>query len=73
MSTKIMGINMTMHHFIFGVTEDKVTFNPDNYPGIKITDQRPLLYYFSKMIQKGSVPNCIILEFVLGVEVVQQG
>jgi len=40
MSTKIMGINCTMHHFIFGVTEDKVTFNPDNYPGIKITDQR---------------------------------
>lgn len=40
MSTKIMGINCTMHHFIFGVSEDYVTFNPDNFPGIKITDQR---------------------------------
>ena len=40
MSTKMMGINCTMHHFIFGVTEDKVTFNPDDFPGIKIVDQR---------------------------------
>lgn len=40
MSTKIMGINCTMHHFIFGVSEDYVTFNPDNYPGINISDQR---------------------------------
>jgi len=40
MSTKMMGINCTMHHFIFGVSEDMVTFNPDNYLNIKIVDQR---------------------------------
>ncbi len=39
MNAKIMGINMSMHHFIFGVSDDYVTFNPDNYPGVKITDQ----------------------------------
>jgi len=38
MNTKMMGINMSMHHFIFGVNESKVTFNPDDYPGVKITD-----------------------------------
>ncbi len=40
MSTKMMGINCTMHHFIFGVTENKVTFNPDDFPGVNIVDQR---------------------------------
>lgn len=40
MSAKMIGINCTMHHFIFGVTKDKVTFNPDDFPGIKIVDQR---------------------------------
>lgn len=40
MTTKMMGINITMRDFKFGVTEDQVTFNPDNYPGIKITDKR---------------------------------
>jgi len=40
MSTKMMGINMSMHHFIFGVSERKVTFNPDDFPGVKIEDRR---------------------------------
>lgn len=40
MNAKMMGINFTMHHFIFGVSESKVTFNPDDYPGVKVTDQR---------------------------------
>ena len=40
MSTKVMGINCTMHHFIFGVSESKVTFNPDDFPGVIISDQR---------------------------------
>ena len=40
MNTKMMGINCTMHHFIFGVSESMVTFNPDDYPGVQISDQR---------------------------------
>ena len=40
MSTKVMGINCTMHHFIFGIPESKVTFNLDDYPGVTINDQR---------------------------------
>ena len=39
-STKIKGVNLTMRDLTFGVTENQVTFNPDNYPGIKITDKR---------------------------------
>ena len=39
-STKIMGVTLTMRDFSFGVTEDQVTFNPDDYPGLKITDKR---------------------------------
>ena len=39
-SSKMMGLTFTMRDFTFGVTEDQVTFNPDNYPGIKITDKR---------------------------------
>ena len=39
-STKMMGCNFTMRDFTFGVTQDQVSFNPDNYPGIKITDTR---------------------------------
>ena len=40
MNTKMMGINCSMHHFIYGVSENMVTFNPNNYPGVKISDQR---------------------------------
>ena len=39
-STKIMGVTLTMRDFSFGVTEDQVTFNPVDYPGLKITDKR---------------------------------
>ena len=39
-STKVMGVSLTMRDFSFGVTEDQVTFNPDDYPGIIITDKR---------------------------------
>ena len=40
LNTKIMGISMTMHHFIFGIPESKVTFNPDDFPGVTVVDQR---------------------------------
>ena len=40
MSTKMMGITMTMSNFKFSVTEKDVTFNEADFPGIKITDQR---------------------------------
>ena len=40
MNAKMMGINFSMHHFIFGVSESKVTFNLEDYPGVKINDQR---------------------------------
>ena len=40
MNTKVMGISMTMHHFIFGIPESKVTFNPDDFPGVTVSDQR---------------------------------
>ena len=38
-STKMMGIDFIMRDFVFGVTEDQVTFNLDNYPGVKIIEQ----------------------------------
>ena len=40
LNTKIMGISMSMHHFIFGLPESKVTFNPDEFPGVTVVDQR---------------------------------
>ena len=40
MNTKVMGISCTMHHFIFGVPESKVTFNLDDFPGVTVSDQR---------------------------------
>ena len=39
-SSKMMGLTFTMRDFSFGVNEDQVKFNPDNYPGITITDKR---------------------------------
>lgn len=39
-SSKIMGMSFTMRDFTFGVPEEMVTFNPDDHPGVKITDQR---------------------------------
>ena len=40
MSTKMMGITMTMSNFKFSVTEKDVTFNEADFPGVNITDQR---------------------------------
>ena len=40
MNFKVMGISMSMHHIIFGIPESKVTFNPDDFPGITVSDQR---------------------------------
>ena len=40
MNFKVMGISMSMHHIIFGIPESKVTFNPDDFPGVTVSDQR---------------------------------
>ena len=40
MNFKVMGISMSMHHIIFGIPESKVTFNPDDFPGVTVIDQR---------------------------------
>ena len=40
LSAKVSGISMTMRDFAFGITEEQVTFNPKNYPGVKINDKR---------------------------------
>ncbi len=40
MNFKVMGISMSMHHIIFGIPESKVTFNPDDFPGVTVVDQR---------------------------------
>lgn len=40
MSTKMMGINCTMHDFKFGISEKEVTFNEADFPGVTIVDQR---------------------------------
>lgn len=40
LSTKVEGIKITMYNINFGVTEEEVTFNPANYPGVKINDKR---------------------------------
>lgn len=34
------GITISMENFLVGVTPEEVVFNPDNYPGVKIIDQR---------------------------------
>lgn len=40
MSTKMMGINCTMHDFKFGISEKEVTFNEADFPGVTIVDNR---------------------------------
>ena len=40
LSTKIEGMSFTMRNFSFNVPEEKVTFNANDYPGIKINDKR---------------------------------
>lgn len=38
--TKVEGIKITMYDITFGVTEEEVTFNADNYPGVTVVDKR---------------------------------
>jgi len=40
LSTSLKGIDMTMRDISFGVTEKQVTFNPADYPNIKMVDKR---------------------------------
>ena len=40
LSTKMKGVSVTLHDIGFGVTEEKVTFDINKYPGAKITDKR---------------------------------
>lgn len=40
LSTEVEGIRITMYNISFGVAEEEVTFNPANYPGVKIIDKR---------------------------------
>ena len=40
LSAKVSGVSMTMRDFSFGITEQQVTFNPKDYPGVKIIDKR---------------------------------
>lgn len=38
--TKVEGIKITMYDITFGVTEEEVTFNADNFPGVTVVDKR---------------------------------
>ena len=38
--TKSSGIGISMENFKIGVTEEQVTFNPADFPGVKIIDER---------------------------------
>ena len=40
LTTKVDGVTITMYDITFGVTEQQVTFNPADYPGVTINDQR---------------------------------
>jgi outer membrane lipoprotein-sorting protein len=40
LSTKVTGITITMRDLDYNVTEKDVTFNPADYPGVKIVDER---------------------------------
>ena len=40
MKTRAKGIGISMENFKIGVTEAEVTFNPADYPGVTIVDQR---------------------------------
>lgn len=40
LKVKMSGITLTMREISFGVTEKQVTFNPADYPNIKIVDKR---------------------------------
>ena len=38
--SKIMGLTFTMRDFTFGVSEEQVAFNTDNFPGVRIVEQQ---------------------------------
>lgn len=40
LKTKMKGITVSMESFKIGVTEEQVTFNPAEFPGVKIVDKR---------------------------------
>ena len=40
LSTSVTGATVTMREISFGVTEKDVTFNPQEFPGVKIVDNR---------------------------------
>ncbi|MCR4824658.1 MAG: hypothetical protein K5849_04785 [Bacteroidales bacterium] len=40
LSAKMSDVTVTMRDFVFGVTEEQVTFNPAAYPNAKIIDKR---------------------------------
>lgn len=40
LKTKMSGVGLTLRDISFGVTESQVTFNPKDYPGVKIEDKR---------------------------------
>ena len=40
LSTSVTGASVTMRDISFGVTEQQVTFNEKDYPGVKIVDKR---------------------------------
>lgn len=40
LTTKMDGIKITMRDISFGVTEEQVTFDPAEFPGVKIVDKR---------------------------------
>lgn len=38
--TKMMGVTMTLRDVTFGVSDEQVTFNPADYPGVTVKDER---------------------------------
>ena len=40
LSAKMKGVSVTLRDIDFGVTEEKVTFDINKFPGVKITDKR---------------------------------
>lgn len=40
LKTKMKGITVSMENFKIGVTEQQVTFNPAEFPGVKLIDKR---------------------------------
>ena len=40
LSTRVSGVSVTMRDMVFDVTESQVTFNPADYPGVTVKDER---------------------------------